>query len=66
MRDGMPIGNISRHGCCRFIAGDPRDALELGEAIYCGRPVAHPGLSWCAEHEAVVFLPADYLKRKAA
>jgi hypothetical protein len=43
-------------GGCRFIAGDPQDALEKGEAIYCSKPVAPEGGAWCAEHERVVYV----------
>jgi hypothetical protein len=31
---------------CRFIAGDPSQALRLGDAIYCGEPVARAGAPW--------------------
>jgi hypothetical protein len=34
-----------------------RIAATAKEAIYCGKPVARPGESWCAEHRAIVFTP---------
>jgi hypothetical protein len=63
----MSSENIGPRGC-RFIAGDPGDALELGESIYCGKPASHPGSSWCAAHQQIVFLPPEALAamRKAA
>jgi len=42
---------------CKFIAGDPAEMVHVGEAIYCGKPVARLGESWCAEHRAIVFTP---------
>jgi hypothetical protein len=42
---------------CRFIAGDPADAFDLGEGIYCGKPVTTPGEAWCPQHRAVVYAP---------
>jgi hypothetical protein len=40
---------------CRFIAGDPSQALRLGGAIYCGQPVARPGSSYCERHRKIVY-----------
>jgi hypothetical protein len=40
---------------CRFIAGDPSQALRLGDAIYCGQPVARPGSSYCERHRKIVY-----------
>jgi hypothetical protein len=34
---------ILPRGGCRFIAGDPHDFHERGDAIYCRKPVAHAG-----------------------
>ena len=64
----MSSENIAQRGSCRFIACSPRDVHTKGEAIFCGQPVAHPGSSWCREHEAVVFLSPAALAamRKAA
>jgi hypothetical protein len=42
---------------CRFIAGDPCHALRLGEAIYCGEPVARPGRPFCEQHGKIVYAP---------
>jgi hypothetical protein len=55
-------------GGCRFIAGDPLDVIELGEGIYCRKPVARDGSVWCAEHEALIYLTRKELReaRKAA
>jgi hypothetical protein len=57
----MSSENIAPRDGCRFSAGDPHDVIELGEAIFCGQPVAHAGSSWCREHEAMVFLPPEVL-----
>jgi hypothetical protein len=52
---------------CRFIAGDPRGIHELGEAIFCGKPVARDGEAWCAEHRALCYLnPAQLAKEPEA
>jgi hypothetical protein len=60
--------NIATRGGCRFIAGDPQDALEKGEAIYCGKLVAREGSAWCDEHERVVYTTIEKTRetRKAA
>jgi hypothetical protein len=42
---------------CRFIAGDPADAVRLGEALYCGQPVEHPGDSYCEQHRKICHGP---------
>jgi hypothetical protein len=64
----MNSENIAPRGGCRFISGEPSDAVELGETSFCNVPVAHPGSSWCREHEAIVFLPPEVLtpNRRAA
>jgi hypothetical protein len=36
-------------GGCRFIAGDPREVMAKGDAIYCGKP-ALPNSSYCEPH----------------
>jgi hypothetical protein len=64
----MHSANIAERSGCRFIAGDPHAFHEQGEAIFCGKPVAHAGGAWCAEHEAVVFVTLEEIRaaRKAA
>jgi hypothetical protein len=42
---------------CKFIFGDSANAFHIGEAIYCGRPVARPGESSCETHRKIVFTP---------
>ena len=44
---------------CRYIAGDPRQAL------FCGHPVA-PDKSWCPLHCSRVFKPVEPSKVRAA
>jgi hypothetical protein len=52
---------------CRFIAGDPGEIHEKGEAIFCGKPVAREGEAWCAEHRALCYLnPAKLANRQTA
>jgi hypothetical protein len=64
----MDTTSIPPRGGCRFIAGEPRDFHTRGEAIYCRRPVAREGGSWCAAHEAVVFITIEEIReaRRAA
>jgi hypothetical protein len=45
---------------CRFIAGDPSQALHLGEAIYCGKPVERPGEPWCEQHRKICGQPTRH------
>jgi len=52
----MASENITPRGCCRFIAGSPKDFHTKGESIFCGQPVIRYGGSWCPQHEAIVFV----------
>jgi hypothetical protein len=61
----MMIGNVPSRAGCRFIAGDPRDVLEQGEAIYCRKPIAQPGTPWCHEHHAIVFTTIEAIRAAA-
>ena len=64
----MTTEGVLPRGGCRFIRGDPQAIHELGEAIYCRKPVARDGGSWCLEHEAVVFTTIEEIReaRRAA
>ena len=64
----MDSTSFRPRGGCRFIAGKPREFHTKGEAIFCGKPVARAGGSWCAAHEAVVFVTIEEIldARKAA
>ena len=45
---------------CRWIEGDDFiERMRRGKMIYCGRPVATVGGSWCAEHRARVYIGAE-------
>ncbi|HLH51730.1 MAG TPA: hypothetical protein VKV96_20495 [Roseiarcus sp.] len=45
-------------GGCRFIAGDPREVMAKGEAIYCGKP-AQPNSAYCEAHHARCYTRAQ-------
>jgi hypothetical protein len=53
---GGPMAKLT----CRFIAGDPSHALQLGDALYCGQPVARPGDSYCEEHRKICCRPTRH------
>jgi hypothetical protein len=51
---------------CRFIEGDVIEIRTRGEAIFCGKPVAVSGGSWCREHlSRVMVKPAAKVRREA-
>jgi len=49
-------------GQCQHIDAWPGD----GPWSYCGRPVARPGGSWCAQHHAIVFARPDAARPRRA
>ena len=64
----MTTEGVLPRGGWRFIRGDPQAIHEVGEAIYCRKPIAREGGAWCAEHERVVYLTIKKLReaQKAA
>jgi hypothetical protein len=64
----MTTEGVLPRGGCRFIRGDPQAIHELGEAIYCRKPVTHEGGVWCAEHQRVVYTTIEKMReaREAA
>jgi hypothetical protein len=52
------------HGC-RYIEGDAQDVRTRGDDIYCNKPLAVPGGSWCREHLARIVIKVGAEKRQA-